>query len=60
MKQTKVKERTAKRWYQQYKEEERVYRKAPPGRSRLLRAVQNIRRIAKVSKKKEKISQKAG
>ena len=56
VKQTGVKERTAKRWYQQWKEKGRVFRKTSSGRPRIVRTERNIQRISKSSKGKRRKS----
>jgi hypothetical protein len=53
IKQTKLKERTAKRWYQQWKKEGKMSSKIPPDRFRTVRTPENIRKIAKKSKGKK-------
>jgi hypothetical protein len=56
IKQTKLKERIAKRWYPQWKKEGKMSSKTPPGRPKTVRTPENIRKIAKKSKRKREKS----
>ncbi len=53
VKQTGIKERTAKRWYQLWKDEGKISSKTLSGRPKTVRTLENIRKIAKKAKKKE-------
>ena len=56
VKQTGVKERTAKRWWQQWRDDRKLDHNIQPGRPRSVRIPRNIKRIARASKGKKRIS----
>jgi YD repeat-containing protein len=55
-KQTGIKERTARRWYQQWIDEGRLEAKTSTGRPRTVRTPRNIQRIARTTKNQKRKS----